>query len=139
MRKHITFINITMSGLIALSVYGIFMGYYDEKKIKWVFIFLMLYGVRMITKEILKVGFSEYFLKFEMLTVRGKFLCFLQGGLSIPMYFAPLIIVINNLLYENSVIFLMLLAIVTITVDVYSFFRKNEMFIERQFNETLYD
>lgn len=130
MSKYIVFSNIMMSCLIALSTYGILWGYFHEGKLMWSAIFTILFAIRIVTKDNLKVGFSRYSLEFDKLIASEKFLYYLQGGLSFSFYVGAFIIAINKLIYDPSVIFLTLLAIMTTSVDIYSFFRKKEMFMD---------
>lgn len=124
MKKYILFSNIMMTGLIALSIYGILWTYIYEERIMWGAIFAMLFAIRKVIKDSLKVGFSRYSVEVDKLTSNEKFLHQFQGGLSFSFYIAGFIIIVNQVLYDPAIIFLIIIAILTIIFDIYIFFRK---------------
>lgn len=56
MKKYTLFSNIMMTGLIALSIYGILWTYIYEERIMWGAIFAMLFAIRKVIKDSLKVA-----------------------------------------------------------------------------------
>jgi len=113
-----------MVSLIAFATYGVLRAFIQEEKIMWGAIFAMLFAIRKIIKDNLRVGYSRYSVEIDDLTDKERLLHQIQAGLSFAFYVSGFVIIFSKMFYDPAIIFLIIIAILTIIFDIYIYFKK---------------
>ncbi|MDQ0230736.1 hypothetical protein [Metabacillus malikii] len=118
MKKGFSITYLFMIAIAAYCTYGVFYSYLSLDKIMWGAIFGILFCLRYILKDILKVGYVSMTQSSDEITGNQKFLYMLQKAFSFAIYISPLIIAFSDLIYSKASLVFITIAMITISLDL---------------------